>query len=199
MNQVPFPIEKAAGLIREPGTLGLPLLVICLAAYGEEVFGSDTVEPMDPLDLYERLKDDFRAQLTEEGENRLNALMLAIATDGFYEDPLIFVSVTKALNTGDLGELPDGVMEEVELPEALWAVYEVGLCRDDDIGLEPRVLAVIEGALAKESREVEEGEEEVSPEDYIASNKLDLANQLLQLGLQMPLGELGAASAEPSV
>ena len=179
---LPFPVESAAALIRESETLGMPLLVICLAAYGDEIFGSDTVEAMDPLELYARLEDDFRARLTETGENRIQAMLMAVATDGFYDDPVIFVSVAKALNAGDLGELPDGVLEELTLGEAMWATYEVGMCRDDDIQLSPQVAALVQDAQEQEASE--EGGN--SHEQYLQDQRIELANQLQRLGVHLP-------------
>ena len=171
--------------------MATPLLAIVLTAYGDEIFGDEAkgIEPIDPIELYARIEEDFRAQLTEAGENRLQALMMAVATDGFYEDPLVFTSVAKALAVGDMGDLPDGIMEEVTLPEAVWAVYEVALNRDDDIGLHPLVLALITGAADGES---EEGQEQPLPhhERFVAHQKLELASQLRSINVQFPLSQL---------
>jgi hypothetical protein len=75
MNTISFSRETAAELFRDSGTLGTVILVILLTAYGEEIF------ELDPLELYARIKDDFRCTLTEEGENRLNAIMLSLTSD----------------------------------------------------------------------------------------------------------------------
>jgi hypothetical protein len=183
MRKVPFQIEAAAALIRESSTLATPLLVICLSAYGEEFFEKD------PLEVIALLQEDFRADLTEEGENRLNAIRTALETDAFYIDPLAFQGIAKSLSSGDIGDLADGFEEEVTLPEALWAVYEVGLLRDDDIELAKPVLALFDQIMEGASREEGEGS---SPEQFVYDNKIDLASQLQVIGVQFPLHNLHA-------
>jgi hypothetical protein len=193
MRARPFPVEAAAALIRDSSTLATPLLAIVLTAYGDEIFGNEQlgIEPIDPIELYARITEDFRAQLTEAGENRLQAMLMAVATDGFYEDPLVFTSVAKALSSGDVGELPDGIMEDVTLPEAVWAVYEVSLNRDDDIGLHPLVLALITGAA---DAEAEDQQDEALPhhERFVHHMKIELAAQLQSINVQFPFSQLQA-------
>lgn len=189
LRTLPFPVTAAAELIRDTGTLATPLLVICLTAYGDEFFGNEEegIPPMDPLELYARLEEDFRATLPVPGENRLNAIRLALETDAFYEDPLAFASITRALNTGDLGEMPEGFVDDVELPEALWATYEISTLRDDDIRLAPVVLNLFDEAAKQDVYDEPEG---VPVEDYVRDQKRELASQLQMLGLQLPIRDL---------
>lgn len=183
MNGVSFSRETAAELIRDSETFGSVLLVILLAAYGDELFD------MDPLEIYERVKEDFRATITEEGENKLNAIMMAVSTDAFYDDPLAFRSIAAALYDGDLGDLVNGVMEDVTLPEMLWAVYEVGLLREEmeEDDFSPSVQRVLDEAVSDEAESLEDAEdpEDVFPyyERFVEDNKQDLHSQLRKLGL----------------
>ncbi len=193
MRALPFPVEKAAALLRESSTLATPLLLICLSAYGDEVFGDHEkgIEPMDPVELFVRLEEDFRAELPEAVENRINAIYFALSTDAFYEDPLAFMSVAASLADGDIGDMPDGMMEELTLPEALWAIYEVGLNRDDDMALAPIVLKEIDEITRGEAAEPNE-DGSAHFESFIREQKLDLASQLAVLGAKLSLSELSS-------
>jgi hypothetical protein len=190
MRQLPFPVENAAALIRETSTLATPLLAIFMAAYGDELLGNPDqgIPPMDPIELYARIEEDFRAQLTEAGENRFNAITMALQTDAFFEDPLAFKSISKALATGDIGDFSDGLDDDATLPECMWAAFEVNNVRDDDIKFAPRILALFDKAANEDANDVEAG---VSPhEEYVQSMKIELAQQLQQIGIQFPLGQL---------
>lgn len=186
---LPFPVEAAAKLLRESGTLGTPLLAIALTAYGPELFGNPEagIPPLDPIELWARLEEDFRAQLPEALENRMNAIITAVSTDLFYEDPLAFTSIGLALANGNLGTLPDGILEELTLPEAVWAAYEVALNRDDDMPMAPPVLRLFDEIITQESDDMTEGDEkDPSNERYVHYMKMDLASQMLQLGIKIP-------------
>lgn len=194
---LPFPVEAAAKLLREAGTLGTPLLAIAMAAYGDEVFGNPEkgIEPIDPLELWARLEEDFRASLPDAVENRLTAIISAVETDAFYMDPLIFTSVGLALSSGSLGTLPDGILEELTLPEAVWAVYEVALVRDDDMPLSPQVLRLFDDIITAEADDNEGDPEGPSNEAFVRYMKMDLASQMLQLGIHVP--ELKVSALTP--
>ena len=186
MRQLPFTVEAAAKLLRESSTLATPLLTIALCAYGDELFGDANHDPMDPVELFTRLEEDFRAELPEAAENRLNAILLAVSTDAFYQDPVAFNSIAASLATGDIGDMPDGLMEDLSLPEAFWAVYEVGICRDDEMHLSPEIVQEIEGLTRKEASSGETSHYE----EFVQHQKLELASQLAQIGARLPLSEL---------
>lgn len=190
-RKLPFEIKAAAQLLREPSTMGTALLAIAMTAYGDAFFGNSQagIEAIDPIELYTRLEEDFNAELSPTAENRLQAIKMAVETDGFYEDPLVFTSIALALASGDIGNLPDGILEELTLSEALWAAFEVALVRDDDIKFTPQILAVIDALIDAEADD-EGPEEGPSNERFLRDQKFDLARQMLQLGVTVP--ELGA-------
>ena len=116
--------KQAADLLRSDTTYGIVILAILLAEYGYDILTYDVLE------IYQKIKEDFDAIVAEEGENRLNAILLTTVTDGFYTNPDIFNAVCTSLYDGDLGDLVDGIMEPVTVPELLWSYYEVGLLYD---------------------------------------------------------------------
>lgn len=177
-----FSRQIAADLIRDPETLGTVILIILLSKYGEEIFD------MDPVELYVRIQEDFHSTLTEEGENRLNAILMAVTSDAFYEDPLAFRAIASALYDGDLGDMVNGVLDDLTIPEILWAIYEVGLLRDEteEDDFSPAVQRVIDEEMMNEAEEQDmEDPEQVIPyyERFVESMKGQLHEQLGKLGL----------------
>jgi hypothetical protein len=178
-----FDVREAAALIRDPETRALTLMTILLAAYdAEALFDPD----LDSIELYLQMEEDFRAQITEEGENRIQAAMLAMSTDAFYTDPLVTRSVAMALYEGDLGDMVNGVLEPVEYPEILWAVYEVGLLRDDDESFAPSVQSWIDRLAADTAEDLDGMEgEQVLPyyARLLQEDREILKEQLRKLGV----------------
>jgi hypothetical protein len=109
------------------------LLTVALWAFGDRVFGDPEfeVEQMDPAEMWAEFNEIFGSWVSEEGENKLNALILALSTPNFYQDVETFCAVSNALFDGDLGDMVDGVFEEPSVVEMLWATLEVELARDD--------------------------------------------------------------------
>jgi len=177
--------EACAELIRDPETLTLPLMTILLSAYGEYLFEVDSVE------LYADIEEDFNASLTVEGENRIQAAILAMTTDLFYTDPLSTRSIALAFYEGDLGDLVNGVLEEVELPEIIWAAYELGLLREDDEDFSPPVQAFIDELVKGVADEMDMETGEILPHyaRVLEVQKRELREQMGKLGfdeLELP-------------
>ena len=175
--------RQCADLLRDPEALALPLMTVLLSAYGPQVFEED------PIDLWLTVEDDFNARITEEGENRVNASILALTTDLFYVDPLVLRAVALALFEGDLGDMVNGVLEDIEFPEALWAVYEVGLMRGDDEEFSDDVSEYIDKLM----RETAEDNEDLGMEPdeaipyavrFLEDMKGTLRDQLRLLGVR---------------
>jgi hypothetical protein len=181
----PWDIRKSGDLFGSTETSATLLHTMVLAAYGDEVYGDEDTDPMDPVELWLRIKEDFRVTVPEENENRLNALMLAISTDAFYEDTLAFASICMALSEGDLGDLVDGAMEELTVPEMLWGIYEVELNRDDQPGFSRGVLAVIDQTTAEQAEEMDVESEDVvsSYERYVSEMRNDMFEDMRMLGI----------------
>jgi hypothetical protein len=138
MHQSPIKLDigKARVAIGDPDTPAFVLLTIAMWAFGDRVLGdpSEGIEPMDPAELWAGLHEIFDTWITEEGENKLNALLLALQGDIFYRDVEVFHSVAQALLDGDLGDLINGKFDDLSAVEIMWAVLEVELARDDDQG-----------------------------------------------------------------
>lgn len=181
--------ERAGELLRDPDTLGTTLLAIALSAIGPGLFGDPDqgTEPLDPLEIYAQLDDQFHAQLPESGENRLNAIMLAVGTDAFFEDPIAFRSICHALYSGDLGDMVDGVIEDLSVQEMLWGIYEVTLNRDeDDVEFSPAVQRIIDATIQGEAEARDDLEvPDVVPyyEKFLAGMREELQQELAALGV----------------
>lgn len=138
MHKSPLPLDvgKARVALGDPDTPAFVLLTIAMWAFGDEVLGdpAEGVEAMDPAELWAGLNEVFGTWVTEEGENKLNALLLALQGDLFYRDVEVFQAVCQALFDGDLGDLINGVFDELTAVEIMWAVLEVELARQDEDG-----------------------------------------------------------------
>ena len=178
--------KAASALLREPDTLATTLHVILLTAY-PELYGDPVngTEPLDPLEIYARVSEDFNAIIPEEGENRINALLTAIPTDLFYLDPVAFIGVANALYSGDIGDMVDGMMDDLTIPEILWAIYEIGLNRDDEPEFSDAVKKLIDFEIRSEAQDLEEDPDDVVPyyTRFVEEMKTDLTLQLRQLGV----------------
>lgn len=158
-----FPLnrEACARLLAEPDTTATTLHLILLAEFGDDLYGGEENVTMDPVLIWRLARERFSVTIPEENENKINALMLAVSSDKFYDEPLVFISVCMALYSGDLGDLVTGYMEDPTLNELLWGIFEVALNRDDDMEFSDAVYQVV----IKESQEaIEEFTEEDSAE-----------------------------------
>jgi hypothetical protein len=162
--------------------------MIIRAAYGDEVYGSleNGIEPADPVELWLRIKEDFSVNVPESNENKVNALMLALSTEAFYDDPLAFISISNALYSGDLGDLVNGALEDLTMSEMLWGIYEVELNRGDSEGFAIPIDRLIDEIIKNEAEDNEELEEaEVVPyyEKFVAEMRDDMLVQMRMLGV----------------
>lgn len=182
----PWDIRRSGDLFANPETSATILHAMVLAAYGDEVYGDEDTDAMDPVELWVRVREDFRVTVPEENENRLNAIMLAISTDAFYEDPLAFTSICMALAEGDLGDLVDGAIEELTVPEMLWGIYEVELNRDDQPEFARGVLAVIDQTVQEQAEESDVDETDVVPayERFVSDAREEMFHDMRRLGIE---------------
>ena len=185
-----FPFEKrlAADLLADTETTATVLHMIILAAYGAEVYGSieHGIEQAEPVELWMRIKEDFSVNIPESNENKVNALMLALSTEAFYDDPLAFISICNALYSGDLGDLVDGALEDLTMPEMLWGIYEVELNRGDSEGFALPIDRLIDEIIRNEAEDNEDLEKaEVVPyyEKFVAEMRDDMLVQMRMLGV----------------
>lgn len=153
----PLDREVSSRLLADPETSATALHVIVLTAYGDAVYGSEEedIPPIDPVLLWALLREDFSVTVPEANENRINALMTALITDGFYEVEEVFVATCLALYNGDMGDIVSGFMEDITLVEALWGIFEVALNRNDDLDFHPRIVARIRAEMAEAVEETD--------------------------------------------
>ena len=138
MHRSPLNLDvgKARVALGDPDTSAFVLLTIALWAFGDEVLGDpeNNIEAMDPAEMWVGLNEVFGTWVTEDGENKLNALILGLQGDLFYRDVEVFSAVSQALFDGDLGDLINGQFDELSAVEIMWAVLEVELARQDEDG-----------------------------------------------------------------
>lgn len=188
LENFPFSKRVAGDLLADPETSATVLHLILLTAYKDELYGnpSEGIPPMDPVECWLRVKEDFDTQPPETNENKINALMFAISTDAFYDDPLAFTSICSSLYSGDLGDLVEGVMEDLTVSEMLWSIYEVELNRGQSEDFLPAVDSLIAEVIAEEAEDKEDLEvEDVVPfyEKFVVQMRNDMLTQMRTLGV----------------
>lgn len=190
MTGFPYSVEAAGELLADAGTKATVLQTILLCAYGgQALFGHPGDElqprrdPVDPVLLFNQAEQDFSVTIPPECENKINALVLATSSNAFYEDPAAFMAVCNALESGELGDLVSGFVEEVTVPEMLWACYEVLLNRGySDDPFSPQVSAIIDEVVKTEVEDGQEGELAYY-ERYLLDEREELIQQLVKLGV----------------
>lgn len=173
MHQPPLQLNvpKARVALGDPDTAAFVLLTIAMWAFGDEVLGDPEagIEAMDPAELWAGLNEIFGTWVSEEGENKLNALLLALQGDLFYRDVEVFQSVAQALFDGDLGDLINGQFDALSSVEIMWAVLEVELAREDEEGppeFTSAITEMINDILVYEQEDHEEDVAAVKVEYY---------------------------------
>ena len=160
-------------LLGDNQTLATVLYAILLKKYPD-------FHDVDVLELWARIDQDFRVTLSEENENKINGLRLAVETDLFFQDTTTFISIAHALNSGDIADPVEGIMDSATSPELLWAIYEVEFNRESSPILEPQVKAVLDAAIAEESEENPSGQHHAMR--YVEEMKAELRKQFAELG-----------------
>lgn len=184
MPQHRLKLSAAGDLLADPETHATVIHAILLAALEIDIYHEDVLE------LYARIEDKFSVRMPEENENKLNAILLAVSTNGFFEDPIMFASIASALFNGDIGDEVDGELNGLTLPEVAWAMFEVGLNRDDSPEYEPQVTAAVATIASKEAHSHPDAEQTASAYTarVIAEKKAEMVSQFGRLGV--PLEDL---------
>lgn len=198
-------LNKAAArkLLASDETFAFTLMTILLSTYGQDTFDEN------PIVLFKRLEEDYSIKLPEESENRINAALTAMTTDLFYTQWAAFKAIVLALNEGDIGSIPDdgdGEDEELSATEILWGITEVGLLTGENFitaeaSLSDSIAEKCNAVIEDEAEDTEEVDDDVDQTEeafaepyyqkYVTANLLELARQLLSLGVsRVTVGEL---------
>lgn len=165
--------QAVAAALADTATFATILHVVCILSYGEEIYN------IEPMELYLRLEEDYHAKLSQENENRLQAILLATATDAFYEDERAFRATVNTLLDGEPGF---DTFDDLTLEEIFWAIYEVELNHDEE-AFSPVIEALIEREIREEGEEPDDynGIEEFRPNYVVRA----LADYRRKLGAQL--------------
>lgn len=169
-------IRAVAADILTNEDVALPALLYLLV----QVSGEDWVEN-DPLLLYREL-EEFTGipQLDVDVENRIQALIVLMTSDLFYEEPLAFLSVVNTINNGD----PDyDDMDPPTLQDVVWAIYETNMLDDNPPDFSDEVKALIKQIIRMEALDddADPEEEERIAGMYTKSRAAALIGQLSRL------------------
>ena len=169
-----------ADLLLNDETPASVIHAIVLSAYGvRAIYDTAEDEAYDPALVYAALERDFQlsSPIPLEAENRFRALKNAVETEDFYDDPFIFTATAEALNNGDVADLLDGSTTDLTGAEAFWAMYEVGVNRDESEEFHTDVANLIHSEL---SNDPETGFGEAL--DYVLAQHQRLKEDMLKAG-----------------
>ena len=167
--------------LQDSDTFAFVLLTICLICYGEETF------KVDPLVLFQFLKEDFGTELTNDNENKLSAILAALTTNFFFKDLSIFKSICETLTEGDPGLFDPG-FEDPTVAEIIWGMYEVNLVYDEKNRDEyaPEIEQFVDKKLETDPEDTEESglTNEETYQEFIYNNVALLKQQLKYIGIK---------------
>jgi hypothetical protein len=177
--------EAARNIVGSEDATATALHSILLALYGEALYGE---EPMDPLEIYADLEERFNITVPEDNENRINAIIMAVSSNAFYEDETAFVAIAESLLDGDLGDVPTGEMGGLSTLELLWAIYEVAVNRDENVPpFAPAIARMIETIANDEAQEDnDEIPSDVQDVEFLREKRAQVLQQLQSLWGEFP-------------
>lgn len=175
--------DKVTEVLQDPESFATTLHTIILKEYGSDIiYGNpdQDIDPIDPLVLFSYLEEDFGINISEQLENKINAIMLATATTSFYETPLAFSSICLAIASGDLGDIVNGYFDDPTVPEMIQGIIEVQLNHAEDTEFSNAAEQYIKDILDDESLDDLEDPELDRIENRI---KEDLFEELRSIGV----------------
>lgn len=176
--------EGVFELLRDPDTYATVLLALCLINYGNETF------KVEPVTLFQWLKEDFGTELHEDNENKLQAILIALTTDYFFTDVNVFQNICKTLESGDPDVFEDNFMnDDATKPEVLWGIYEVALNSEDTVAENMQFSKLVENYI---NHVLNDSVEDFSDEDddknidsaVVVNNVIAMKEQLIKMGIK---------------
>lgn len=190
----PFKKSEAAKLLASDDAYAFVLMTILLPVFGDDLFTEDSSI------LFADIEDYFDCHLSEESENRINAAITAMTTDLFFTNVNMFNAISLAFAEGNIGDIPEGVMETPDVGDMLWAVQEVSLLIGEPKESEefqsmfsPEVMDYVGNMIASVAEDLEEVPDDVDELDeafnepyferVINENTAQMVKQLYMIGV----------------
>lgn len=168
--------------LQNPETYATVLLAICLINYGNETF------QVEPLVLFQWLKEDFGTELHEDNENKLQAILIALTTDYFFTDLSVFQNICKTLESGDPDLSAENLLADpATIPEIMWGIYEVALNSEDQIidnlPFSPQVDNFITKVLDTDVDDFDDTDIALQQADVVKNNVAEMKEQFHSIGI----------------
>lgn len=190
----PFKKSEAAKLLASDDTYAFVLMTILLPVFGDDLFTEDSSI------LFADIEDYFDCHLSEESENRINAAITAMTTDLFFTNVNMFNAIALAFAEGDIGDIPEGILETPDVGDMLWAVQEVSLLIGEPKESEefqsmfsPSVMSYVGDMIASVAEDLDEVPDDVDELDeafdepyferVINENTAQMVKQLYMIGV----------------
>ena len=150
------------------------LYALVVAAYGDALHYP---EHMDAVALWSHIREDFGVTCSEEAENRINAMRLALETDLFDTDGEAFIAICKGIAHGDVTDAVTAALEDLSVAEIGMAMQEIKLIREDDWHFSHEVMQVI----AEEMKEEAVENEGAPAAQLLEENRKDIVEWFMKL------------------
>lgn len=163
-------------LLLDPTTSAIVVMTILIKYIeGDILFGTDD-ELSDPLEVWYSVREKFNIDLPVENENKINAIMAAMANDAWTQSRAAFHAIVLGMIQGDVDSLVDDDGDEVSVGEIADCLATVGVLMLDEITFSKDVRDFITDSVM---RDAVDPEAEPAP-DYLEDVLSDFAK------LEMP-------------
>lgn len=188
-----FDIKATRELLKDDSTYASVLFAIVLSFIQDDE--NQNLADIEIEELLQDLEEEFKCDIPEENENKINAAITAFTTDLFWQRFNVTKAITMAFEDGDIGGIAKGEDEEIEACPLLWATLEVGIINGmsfiESLGeFSTTVTNEINKILDSEAEDTEaeaDELEEVSQDPYyhryLSSNIVSLMGQFIKLGV----------------
>ena len=138
-------------------------------------------EPVDAITIWTSLRHDFGIVTSVEAENKIMAMLTAVETDLYYDNPEMFKSITGAICHGDVDDVISGSLGDISGVEASIAIHEIDLVRGEEHPeYAPAVQEIINRELKEEANDDEDG---ADLQEVLQRHDGEIKDWLKRLGL----------------
>lgn len=143
------------------------------------LYGSET----SFTEIFAELEDLYSVEIDPTNKEKLQAIVVAVSTDSFHNDPQAFRAICNTLLHGD--PMFD-MFDDLTIAEILWGVYEISINQEEteDQTLSPAVEKLIDKEIAEEredNAELETLEKEPYYQKFLQAARTELFLELKKL------------------
>lgn len=186
----PLPIDwrETRTLLQNPETEALTLATIMLSSYPDTDFGDE-----EAVTIIKSLEEDYKVDIPEENENKLNAIILVLTSDAPLVTREAFDAVALAFADGNIGDLIYGGDEELNGCYIIWALEMIALLTGDSFSevidyIPDSLMEYLNSILDAEGVDVELSDDITDDvpyyHNYVSDHMRTAIRELTQIGIR---------------